>query len=132
MENQSGEALQKGLSAGIGIALIMVVLPWVITSQLPSEYKSFFIPILFRYINPLFLLFTGLHIGDVFKKLWFMPIVSDVVFLLTAVLLFSPWKTVNFLYAVGYIAIGYATMLVGWGLSLLRNEKNRKKTKISA
>lgn len=124
MEKQSSEAVQKGISAGIGIVLVMIVLPWVIVSQIPADYKSFFTPILFRYINPLFLLFTGLHIGDVFKKLWFMPIVSGGVFLLTAVLLFSPWKTVYLWYAAGYIVLGYATMLIGWGLSFLRHEKN--------
>lgn len=120
---ESSEAVQKGISAGIGIVLIMVVLPWVVASQIPAEYKSFFTPILLHYINPLFLLFTGLHMGNASKKLWFMPIISSGVFLLAAVLLFSPWKTAYLWYAAGYIVLGYATMLIGWGVGLLRHEK---------
>ena len=130
MDKKSSGALEKGVTAGFGFLLVLIVLPWVIDAEIPMEYKKYFTALLYKYITPLFLFLTGLHTGECLKKLWYLPIVSGILFLVMKIILFPPFKTSDLLYMLGYVVVSFGGMLLGWGIGLLREkEKNRKKRK---
>lgn len=125
MNKTTSGALEKGITAGVGFLLVLIILPWVIDAKIPMEHSSYFTALLYNYITPLFLFFTGMHTGECLKKLWYLPIISGILFLVMKITLFPPFKTTDIYYMLGYLAVGYGGMLLGWGIGLLR-EKEKK------
>ena len=104
----------------ISALILMIGFPWLAVEFAGSGGMAVCF-ILFYAINPLFAVFCGVSAGRNIKKLWMLPMITAVLFLTGAWLLFELYETAFLLYGGCYLAIGIAAMLI----SALINQRKR-------
>ncbi len=88
--------------------LYMFFLPWVIVS---STNSLAFVFVLLYIANPFFSIYLGYISGMQTKKMWFIPILSAVFFILGVLVLFDSSEIKYFYYyAIGYLITGLLSM----------------------
>lgn len=93
-------------------AVIMLALPWLAVSFIKGDGGMAVCFILFFAINPIYSVIMGVFAGKNVKKLWGMPVISTVLFLLGSWIFFSMGEKAFILYAGVYLILGIAAMAV--------------------
>ena len=91
---------------------IMLVLPWFADSFVKDDAGMAVCFLLFFTINPIYSVIIGVFAGKNIKRLWGMPAISAVLFLLGSWIFFSMGERVFILYAGVYLILGIAAMTI--------------------
>jgi len=93
---------------------VLLILPFIpINISEPHEVMGI-IMMLFFVVNPLTTAIINLMIGKDIKKMWWMPILFCIVFLLSYWLVLEAFILDLILYAIIYIIIGIIFMIISW------------------
>lgn len=68
--------------------------------------------ILFFALNPVYSIFEGIYAGKDIKRLWILPVATAIFFLVGAWLFFDMGEKIFIIYALGYLVLGIAAMLI--------------------
>lgn len=91
--------------------LLFVVLPWLITVLIHSDAAMAACFILFYAIDPVFAIAAGMFAGKDPRRLWFVPLLIPVLFVLGTRLCFAA-DPAFVTYALMYLLLGGTTMFV--------------------
>lgn len=94
------------MSSGI----VMLLLPWLAVSFVNADGQMAVCFILFFAVNPIYMIGTGIFAGQDIKGLWYLPVVSSVLFLLGVWIFFDMGETAFIIYAVSYLVLGILSM----------------------
>ncbi len=92
--------------------VIMLILPWLAISYVNSDAGMAVCFILFFAINPIYSVIMGIFAGKNRKKLWGMPVVSAVLFLLGSWIFFGMGEKAFLIYAGIYLILGITAMMI--------------------
>ena len=101
---------------------VMLAFPWLAVTLVKGDAGMAVCFLLFFAVNPLYSVLIGAFAGKDVKHLWSFPIVSAVLFLIGTWIFFDMGETVFILYAVVYLVLGIAAMLI----SMLIRKKTQK------
>lgn len=102
--------------------VVMLALPWLAATFVKGDAGMAVCFLLFFAVNPLYSVLIGAFAGKDVKHLWSFPIVSAVLFLIGTWIFFDMGETAFILYAVVYLVLGIAAMLI----SMLIRKKSQK------
>ncbi len=105
------------LSAGL-----MLALPWIAVTFVPSKAGMTAVLLLFLVINPGHSMAAGYYAGKQIGRLWWVPAVSSGLFLAGAWLFFEKGELSFLTYAGIYYAIGMEAMLVSRLITVRRED----------
>lgn len=91
---------------------LFVLLPWLIVKLVRSDAGMAACFLLFYAIDPVFAIAAGMFAGKDPRRLWFMPILTPVLFLAGTWLCFEPLDPAFTTYALMYLLLGGTTMFV--------------------
>ena len=95
------------------IAVVLFVgLPWLIVTLVHSDAAMAACFLLFFAIDPVFAIAAGMFAGKDPRRLWFLPILTPLLFLAGTWLCFDPGETAFVSYALMYLLLGGTTMFV--------------------
>lgn len=101
---------------------VMLLLPWMAKSFVSEDAGMAVCFLLFFAINPIYSVIMGVFAGKNIKKLWGMPIISAVLFLLGTWTFFDMGEKAFMMYAGIYLILGAAAM----ALSMMIHRKQQK------
>ncbi len=93
-------------------AAVMLVFPWLAVTFVKGDAGMAVCFLLFFAVNPLYSMIIGAVAGKDIRHLWSLPPVSAVLFLIGTWIFFDMGETGFILYAVVYLALGIAAMLI--------------------
>ena len=93
-------------------AVIMLALPWSAVTFVKGDAGMAACFVLFFAVNPIYSVINGVFAGKDMKHLWSLPVISAVLFLVGTWVFFDMGETAFILYAVVYLALGIAAMLI--------------------
>lgn len=93
-------------------AVVMIGAPFAAVKFVAGDGAMALCFLLFYSINPAFSMITGAFSAKNVKQLWSLPIISALMFLVGAWLLFGIGESAFLLYAIVYAALGLASMMV--------------------
>lgn len=106
-----------------GVSVVLLVgLPWFIVTAIHSDAAMAACFLLFYAIDPVLAIAAGMFAGKDTRRLWFLPILIPLLFLLGTWLCFAPPDPVFVGYAFVYVLLGGTTMLIFFVMT-----KRRKK-----
>ena len=91
---------------------VMLALPWLAVTFVKGDAGMAVCFLLFFAVNPLYSVIIGVFAGKDVKHLWSLSIVSAGLFLTGTWIFFDMGETAFVLYAVVYLALGIAAMLI--------------------
>lgn len=94
------------------IVAVMFLLPLAAAKLAPADAGMALCFILFFAVNPVFSIVMGILSGINTRRLWYMPIVSAVVFLLSTWLLFDIGEMAFVIYAAVYLTVGMLALFI--------------------
>jgi len=94
------------------IIAIMFMLPFIGVKIVPADAGMAFCFILFYAVNPVFSIVLGILSGGNLKRMWFNPIISSIIFLLSVWALFDIRETAFIIYSLAYLIICTISMLI--------------------
>ena len=116
--------MKKNLILWLAVSVvIMLVLPWLSVAFVKGDAGMAVCLLLFYAANPIYSVVIGTIAGKDMKHLWSLPIISAVLFLIGTWVFFDMGETAFILYAVIYLALGIAAMLLSMFIG-----KNVKRT----
>ena len=92
--------------------LLLVGLPWLIVTLIHSDAGMAACFLLFFAVDPVLAIAAGMFAGKDIRRLWFLPILIPLLFLLGAWLCFAPLDPAFTGYAFMYVLLGGTTMLI--------------------
>lgn len=92
--------------------VIMLIVPWLAISFVNGDAGMAVCFILFFAIDPIYSVIIGVFAGKNIKKLWGMPIISAVLFLLGSWIFFGMGEKAFIMYAGIYMILGVAAMII--------------------
>lgn len=95
-----------------GSAAVMLLLPWAAVTFVQSDAGMAVTLLLFFAINPAFSIVSGIFAGKSMKEMWCLPVIAAALFLLGTWAFFDAGEGAFVIYAVVYLVIGVASMLV--------------------
>lgn len=101
---------------------VMLAFPWLAVTFVKGDAGMAVCFLLFFVVNPSYSVIIGAFAGKDVKHLWSFPIVSAALFLMGTWIFFDMGETAFILYAVVYLALGIAAMLI----SMLIRKKTQK------
>ena len=102
---------------------VMILLPWVTVRTVRSDAGFAVVLLLLFAADPLYCICSGVWAGKNFRKRWSAPFLSAVLFLAGTWLCFEPGEPAFVTYALFYLLLGLAAMLVSCWMT-----KRREKT----
>ena len=96
----------------IATVIIMFALPWLAVTFINSDAGMAVCFVLFFAVNPLYAVILGVNAGKDIKSLWYLVLFPALLFLAGAWTFFSFRETAFILYAVIYLLLGTAAMLI--------------------
>ena len=123
-ENMGGFLLKKAAVFLVVTAMVMLVLPWLTVSFGNGMSFMAVCVILFFAADPVCLAVSGMIAGGDVKKLWWLPVVSALLYLIGAWAFFELWETAFLLYAAAYLIIGIVSMTIT--AVLRKRQKNNR------
>ena len=107
----------------IASAAILLALPWLAVTFVESDAGMAVSLFLFFVLNPIYAICTGAYAGKDIKRFWALPVITALFFLAGAWLFFGMGESDFILYALVYLLLGMAAML----LSQFVRKKRQKK-----
>ena len=95
-------------------ALVALLLPWLTVTFVRGDGGMAVIFLLFFAVNPITAILLGVFSGGNVREAWFQPLLFAALFLMGAWMLFTMAEMAFALYAVIYLLLGYAAMLLAW------------------
>lgn len=99
---------------------IMLLLPWIAVTFVKGDGGMTACFILFFAIDPIYSVVIGASAGKNSKRLWYLPVISAVLFLLGTWIFFDMGEIAFILYAMIYLVLGVLAMLI----SMVINKKS--------
>lgn len=96
----------------MGTVAVMFLLPWAAVTFVKRDAGMAATLLLFFVINPVYAMAAGSFAGRNIRKVWAMPVIVSVLFLLGAWTFFDPGEGAFVIYAGVYLVIGIAAMLL--------------------
>ena len=96
-------------------ALVALLLPWLAVTLVKGDGGMAICFLLFFAVNPITAILLGIFSGGTIRAAWFYPLLFAALFLLGAWVIFAMAETAFVLYAVLYLLLGCAAMLLTWG-----------------
>lgn len=96
----------------IASAVVMFALPWLAVTFVNSDSGMAVCFVLLFALNPIYAIICGSYAGKNVKQLWVLPLITAVFFLIGTWLLFDMGEKAFILYALIYLALGIAAMLI--------------------
>ena len=96
----------------ISSAAVMLFLPWAAVTFVNSNATMAVTLLLFFIIDPIYAIIAGAFAGRNIIKLWSVPLITALLFLLGAWLCFDLGEGAFAIYACIYLVIGIASMLL--------------------
>ena len=93
-------------------AVVMLAFPWLAVTFVKGDGGMLVSLVLFFAVNPIYSVLTGVFAGKDIRRLWSLTLVSSVLFLIGTWLFFDMGETAFILYAVVYLAMSIAAMLI--------------------
>ena len=93
-------------------AVIMLALPWLAVTLVKGDAGMAACFVLFFAVDPIYSVVIGIFAGKDMKHLWSLSVISAVLFLVGTWVFFDMGETAFILYAVVYLALGIAAMLI--------------------
>ena len=93
-------------------AVVILALPWLAVTLVKGDAGMAVCFLLFFALNPLYSVIFGVFAGKDMKHLWSLPVISAVLFLIGTWVFFEMGETAFILYAVVYLVLGIAAMLI--------------------
>ena len=111
---------KKIIIAVTSMFLILLIIPFVFINLSQSyEFMGIMI-LLFFVVNPIAVVIINLIIGKDLKKLWWMPILFCIIFLLSYWLILEEIILDLIIYAICYLVIGIIFMFISKFISVKR------------
>ena len=102
--------------------VIMFLLPWLAVTFVKGDAGMTASFLMLYVINPLYSIVVGIFAGKNIKKMWSLPIVSAVIFLLGTWAFLDMGELTFLIYALVYLVIGTMAMSVS---ALIANKTQR-------
>ncbi|MEY8337649.1 hypothetical protein AALB16_06400 [Lachnospiraceae bacterium 62-35] len=99
-------------------AVIMLVLPWLAVAFVNSDGGMAVCLILFFAVDPIYFIIIGIFAGKDVKRLWSLPIISAILFLLGTWIFFDMGESAFITYAGIYFVLGMLAMLISMFITL--------------
>ena len=104
----------------IAAILVLVIIPLIfINLAQPHEFMGIMI-LLFFIINPILVIFVNLIIGKYMKKLWWIPLMFSIIFLISYWIILEEIIFDLIVYAIMYLIIGLIVMFISFFISKKR------------
>ena len=115
--------MKKSTKWNIASFVILFILPLLIAKFAgPNGMALCFI--MFFALNPIFFVIEGLLCGKEIKKLWFMPLDSALIYLLSMWIIFDLGEIAFAMYSGIYLIIGIIAMLIASAINRRKNKRN--------
>ncbi len=96
----------------IASTAILLALPWLAVTFVESDAGMAVSLFLFFVLNPIYAICTGAYAGKDIKKFWVLPVITALFFLAGAWWFFELGESDFILYALVYLILGMAAMLL--------------------
>lgn len=93
-------------------AVIMLLFPWMAVTFIKGDGGMAVCFLLFFAVNPIYSAAAGIFAGRNSSRLWHLPVIAAVLFLLGTWMFFDMGETAFLLYAAVYLCIGICAMLI--------------------
>ena len=107
------------IAASVGM---MLVLPWMAVTFVKGDGGMAICFVLFFVLNPIYAICVGAAAGRDGRKLWALPVITALLFLIGTWLFFDWGEKAFFLYALIYLFLGIAAMLISM---FIKRRENR-------
>lgn len=105
-------------------AVIMLLFPFFTVHLVDGDNGMAVCFMLFFAINPVYSAICGVAAGTDMKHLWFLPVMNAVLFLAGTWLIFTMGEPAFAWYAIYYLIIGLAAMLLSAFIKKFQSKKN--------
>lgn len=95
-----------------GAVFLLVLLPWLIVTLVRSDAGMAACFLLFYAIDPVYAIAAGMFAGKDPRRLWFLPLLTPLLFLAGTWLCFEPGEPAFVTYALMYFLLGGTTMFI--------------------
>lgn len=92
--------------------VVMFLLPWAAVTFVKGDAGMAVCFMLFFAVNPLYSIVIGIFAGRNLKKMWSLPVISAVLFVLGTWIFFDMGERAFLMYAGIYLVIGIAAMFI--------------------
>jgi len=93
-------------------AVVMLAFPWLAVIFVKDDAGMAVCFLLFFAVNPFYSVLIGAFAGKDIRRLWSLPVISAVLFLIGTWIFFDMGETAFILYAAVYLALEIAAMLI--------------------
>lgn len=107
-----GMTMKKIIAWLIASAAILLALPWLAVTFVKSDAGMAVSLFLFFVLNPIYAICAGAYAGKDIKKFWVLPVITALFFLAGAWWFFELGESDFILYALVYLILGIAAMLL--------------------
>lgn len=104
--------MKKMIAWLIASAAILLALPWLAVTFIKSDAGMAVSLFLFFVLNPIYAICAGAYAGRDVKRFWALPLITALFFLAGAWLFFDMGEMAFILYALIYLLLGMAAMLL--------------------
>lgn len=104
--------MKKMIAWLIASAAILLALPWLAVTFIKSDAGMAVSLFLFFVLNPIYAICAGAYAGRDVKRFWALPVITALFFLAGAWLFFDMGEMAFILYALIYLLLGMAAMLL--------------------
>lgn len=118
--------MRKIIYTVIFMFAILFLLPLIIVSVSSVDAGLALCLSLFFIVNPLTAVACGIYSGLDIKKMWFVPIIFALVFLLSTSIIFAMGEFVFVVYSGAYLLIGFIAMLATYLIKRITNNTSKK------
>ena len=114
--------MRKVVVSMVIILCVLFFMPLIAVKVVSGDCGMGLCFILFYLVNPMLSVFMGIYSGLDIKKLWYIPLVLGVVFVLSMWIIFDMGETDFILYGIGYFVIGVIVMLITATIKRIRRK----------
>ncbi len=112
------------LAWAIITVMVLLLLPWLVTSFIPADSGMAAMILLLLIVNPLCAAATGIFSGQSIKSRWSLPVIFALLFSCGAWFLLQMYAAALFAYTGIYLAVGIAAMLLTAQINRLKIAKD--------
>lgn len=117
--------MKKMIAWLIASAAILLALPWLAVTFIKSDAGMAVSLFLFFVLNPIYAVCAGAYSGRDVKRFWALPVITALFFLAGAWLFFDMGEMAFILYALIYLLLGMAAMLLS---HFIRKKQSKNST----
>lgn len=117
--------MKKMIAWLIASASILLALPWLAVTFIKSDAGMAVSLFLFFVLNPIYAICAGAYAGRDVKRFWALPLITALFFLAGAWLFFDMGEMAFILYALIYLLLGMAAMLLS---RFIRKKQSKNST----